>query len=283
MNMFFPSVALFFLFSSYASGLNQCATRVVPLDEKLAIEARIQPLLASFERNGGRNSSYSIRVPTFFHVLTAGDALEQGNVPQSAVDAQFNVLSTTYEPFGFSFDLVSTNYIRNANWSAGFHPGNNAELEAMLALRKGGPETLNVYVTTLGKKILGYSYLPSEYSSQPERDGVVLLYSVLPGGTQPGFGLGYVLVHEVGHWLGLYHTFEGGCKDEDMVSDTPAQASASKGCPVGRDSCPDQPGLEPIHNYMDYSDDACLSEFSPGQVERMHAEWQAYREQTPSS
>ncbi|CRK32971.1 hypothetical protein BN1708_016210, partial [Verticillium longisporum] len=102
--------------------------------------------------------------------------------------------------------------------------------------------------------------------------------TTVPGGTQAGFNLGKTGTHEVGHWLGLYHTFQGGCTGSgDQVSDTPAQASFSSGCPIGRDSCPGQAGLDPIHNYMDYSDDSCYEEFTPGQDARIHSFWTTYR------
>ncbi|TIC91055.1 Extracellular metalloprotease [Colletotrichum higginsianum] len=90
--------------------------------------------------------------------------------------------------------------------------------------------------------------------------------------------LGKTLTHETGHWLGLYHTFRGGCDGEgDLISDTPAQASPTRGCPPSRDSCPHKPGLDPIHNYMDYSIDSCYREFTIGQRVRMHSFWRKYR------
>ena len=92
------------------------------------------------------------------------------------------------------------------------------------------------------------------------------------------YDLGKTLTHETGHWINLAHTFEGGCGSKgDFVADTPAQKIPTGGCPEGKDTCKGDPGLDPIHNYMDYSFDSCYSEFTPGQVQRMRDAWLFYR------
>jgi hypothetical protein len=88
-------------------------------------------------------------------------------------------------------------------------------------------------------------------------------------------------VHEIGHWLGLFHTFERGCSAPgDFVEDTPYEANETYDCPIGQDTCA-QPGSDPVENFMDYTDDACMHEFTAGQADRMDAEVATYRNAAP--
>ncbi len=79
------------------------------------------------------------------------------------------------------------------------------------------------------------------------------------------------------HWIELRHTFQNGCQEPgDSVADTPYEASPAFGCPIERDTCA-AAGDDPIRNFMDYTDDDCMNEFTAGQATWMQLAWDAYR------
>lgn len=77
----------------------------------------------------------------------------------------------------------------------------------------------------------------------------------------------------------LDHVFLGGDCDclGDLIDDTPQMNNATSGCPIGKDTCPEDPGVDPIHNFMDYSEDECYEEFTPDQDDRMRFAWEVFR------
>jgi hypothetical protein len=220
-------------------------------------------------------------VDVYFHVINKGTGIANGDIPDSQITAQMAVLNDAYLGTGWSFTLVSTDRTTNATWYT-MTPGTTAETDAKVALRKGTAADLNIYSANIGGGLLGWATFPSSYSADPTDDGVVILYSSVPGGSAAPYNEGDTATHEVGHWMGLYHTFQGGCARNatsggDLVADTPAERSPAYGCPVGRDSCANLSGLDPITNFMDYTDDACMFELTPGQDARMDAQFGTYR------
>ena len=237
-------------------------------------------LPASAQGEAGAN--FSATVPVYFHVITDGAV---GNLTRSQILAQIRVLNNTFgggeggADTGFTFELVAITRTNNAKWFNSSIGG--AEHAMKRALRQGGRDALNIYSTTAGP-YLGWAYLPSilDSSSQAYLDGVVIDWESWLGTSdryEDEFDQGETGTHEVGHWLNLEHTFYNGCSVRgDFVADTPPEKTPTSGCPAGKDTCP-EPGLDPIHNYMDYSFDSCYTEFTPGQAQRMQDAWLFYR------
>ena len=228
----------------------------------------------------------SVNVNTYIHVITKDDGT--GGPTQDhdhAADARAEQgLQRRHEPAGapphpFVFTLKSVDYTANSDWYDWSYPGTDPadDHEAKAALHKGTYRDLNIYIANLGDGLLGYATFPG---GKLVRDGLVILDQSMPGGTAAPYNEGDTATHEIGHWLGLYHTFQSGCDSPgDRVHDTPSQDDGDNifDCIKSEDTCPDKPGVDPIHNFMNYSDDPCMDRFTAGQAQRMSDTWVVYR------
>jgi len=252
-------------------GFERCSTTDLSEQERARVDQEIQRFLQGTQNGIKREALTGGVVNVYFHVVNKGTGVANGDITQKMITDQMSVLNAAYASTGWSFNLLSVDRTTNATWYANCYGSSESAMKT--ALRKGTAQHLNLYTCSPSGGILGYATFPSSYTAQPKLDGVVILYSSLPGGTATPYNLGDTATHEVGHWMGLYHTFQGGCTGTgDSVSDTPAEKSAAFGCPVGRDTCTTA-GVDPITNFMDYTDDSCMDRFTTGQDTRMDAQF----------
>jgi len=266
--------------SSAANHRRVCASFVTP-EEVAAAEKHFASHRIAHNAKTAANATVEVEV--VFHVISKDDTPAGGNVFDDQIAQQIDVLNKDYKSTNLVFKLTNTTRTVNEEWFDTAAPESDIQTELKNKLRIGGPETLNVYsvgftnVSSEYTGLLGYSTFPRTYESAPKDDGVVFRFSTMPGGESVPFDLGRTLTHETGHWLGLYHTFQGGCEGTgDSVADTPPEAEANFECKT-RDTCPDSKGNDAIHNFMNYSPDACLTEFTPGQTVRLRSQIETYR------
>jgi hypothetical protein len=241
--------------------------------------ARASTTTTSFRATAPAGTAATIRV--FVHVLRTAHG---GGVSDQRVRRQVTILNRAYAGkqsaasawSPFSFRLFRIDRTTNRNWYR-MDQGTLTEAHAKRALHRGDADDLNLYIGMNRSNSLGWATQPGSYDRSPKLDGVVIRRTTMAGGKAGHYSWGDVAVHETGHWLGLLHTFAGGCSVRgDLVADTPREARPSYTCPIKRNTC-SAPGRDPVRNFMDYSYDRCMNQFTPGQVSRMRQQWGSFR------
>jgi hypothetical protein len=257
----------------------KCASRDIPAPEATALEATLEdPVLTDLIQD--------VQIPVYFHVIRDNNG--KGDVSDEALDAQLKVLNAGYgggtggAKTAFQFVKAGVDRTNNSKWFT-VTPDSAAERAMKTTLRKGGADTLNFYLANIGDGLLGWATFPQDYQSDPKMDGVIVLNASVPGGAAEPFNEGDTGTHEVGHWVGLFHTFQNGCTAPgDLVKDTPRVAEPNFGCPKAIDSCPSgdaEPARADLtNNFMDYVDDPCMDGFTPGQADRAARYWKNFRQ-----
>jgi len=247
-----------------------CGTHVPTKNETENVAKTMKNWIAN---NGNRIKRKTVNIPTYWNTITNGN---EGGISDTVVRKSIRILNDAFSPH-FSFTLVGNPVTTNKPL---YYPLSfNKERQMKSELRNGGCGTLNIYSGDLVNSYLGWATFGDDCAGDKTLDGVVILNTSVPDGTAAPYNEGDTLTHEVGHWLGLYHTFQGGCNSPgDGVDDTPAVAQPNFGCPKKIDSCPnDGLGNDQVQNFMDYSDDSCMTEFTAGQFDRMNIHWNMYR------
>ncbi len=267
-----------------------------------SFERKLAPKIAEIKRqiaSGALRGSVQFTIPVVVHVIHNGEPIGTGaNISDAQVLSQIQVLNEDYrrmvgtrgfntDPDGADVEIefcmaqqdpdgCVTNGINridmsavSTSWSG---PGGNTDTVLKPMTYWDASQYMNMWsVNFSDPTLLGFAQFPGGPANS---DGVVSNYTYFgsndaPGVTIPGtFNLGRTMTHEVGHYLGLFHTFQGGCAGGDMCDDTPPVDAPNFGCPTTHQSCGN---LDMVRNYMDYTDDACMNIFTNDQKARVIA------------
>ncbi len=185
-------------------------TRAVSAREQRAISTRTKRILTT----SGKPTAAAVSVPVYVHVMAAKDGT--GDVTNQQITRQIAVLNNTFAGnedsnaahTSFSFTLAGVDRFYNDTWHK-----DGASKKYRKQTHKGGANALNIWLVNF--QYLGIAQFPWDYAQSPGTDGVRVHFGSLPGGPIQNYNLGETATHEVGHWLGLYHTFQGGCTDAE--------------------------------------------------------------------
>ncbi|GKY95912.1 hypothetical protein MPSEU_000551800 [Mayamaea pseudoterrestris] len=290
--------------------LEECAAPHMTDEEKLFSAEIVQQWEeANADNQTRRLESFAATIPVYFHVIQKNETY--GVLPNVDRDNMVIALNKGFAGTGFTFVHAATDVTINATYYDCQTTQNlNGNLPIKKAMRKGGSEALNVFVcdTSMQAKsyVVGWANYPPQVWWNLAQDAMFVAnprYS--PVFSDPVVSY-QTMIHEAGHWLGLLHTFEGGCNvtgaefyqytiSGDSVADTPSHAGPTQNLagyskcwmttpPL--DTCSDSipgidVGLDPVKNHMNYISSTCTAkygEFTPGQVARMVAHWEGFRD-----
>ncbi|PHH73737.1 hypothetical protein CDD80_3615 [Ophiocordyceps camponoti-rufipedis] len=239
--------------------------------------------LGLFRRGSGSltNETFEpVHIDVYANIFSSVNSTE--TLSQEALDNQIKIMNYWFNQFNFFFNLKNTKRIVDDDWARG-----NDGFNLLIDNHVGTSATLNLHIveTIEHSNLTARCSKPEVLKTSKRSDGCILTLRAIPGAPEsaPGYNAtifeGKAIIHGLGHWLNLTYTFSGGCNgNEKSVEDVP-RALGSRGCRVGLDSCPNQPGLDPVHNFMSFSDESCKHEFTPGQIRRMHQSWHQVRAQ----
>jgi len=224
----------------------------------------------------------------------------EGKLDKATINNQLSVVTKYFEDVGLKFILEDIEYIVNDNWFYSTTDVIHNQMKKSIWDKKANYDLnnyLHIYSIKADSSFAGSSVFPWYFESST--DGIVLNYESLPGGELTDLNKGMTLVHELGHFFGLYHTFHNGnltifkcddvknyngCRGSDLCDDTPQQKfchySGCGKCNLNQfgeidglhtcNSCieeDDKPDL--VSNIMGYNTDDCMQSFTQDQIRRM--------------
>lgn len=285
-----------------------CGTIDPSLEQQIAAE---RDLAGARTQLAGQRVTVPIAVGIRFTIFTttATPALGTSNVPDVIVKQQVADMNKFYGRYGFRFNLLKIQRVVSspcANLDVKAASEDNADVTKTVEYfcksrykpKPYSPGILDVYTRQAVDGILGFATFPWDYYAStdigggPIFDGIFLDYRTMRGASTEedfsSYNLGLTLVHETGHWLALYHPFQGACTiPGDWVSDTAPQAEPDYTCDSTAVSCggPKYKLLwngklgykNNVNTAMNYGYDSCLTLFTPHQANRMLWAWSGYR------
>lgn len=267
----FESMEAYQLSDKFKFEGRRCKAEIMPVgrfDKSTSDCTKSQTVIQSEYDSGG-----PYVVPIVFHIIT--DTNGQGDISNDLIQSQVDILnedfgaqsgspgSAGYDT-GIRFELAGITRTAHRQWFA-----DRRESQYKGQLGWDQDRYLNVY-TNEASGYLGYAYFPQD-AAGGTLDGVVLNWTAV-GRDAPYGGIydqGRTATHEIGHYFGLYHTFQGGCSNSytsgDLIVDTNAETTARYEC-QNYTSCGSP---DPINNYMDYTNDTCMDHFTQEQANRV--------------